>query len=781
MTEGDTGEDLYIIKSGQARVTIHGKWVRDQYPGENFGERALLFDEPRSATITAVYPLTALTINRDVLEAVIGNLQHVLFRNIMEQAIKNSPIFNSFSDEQKDKIVQAVAIRDYPPNTDIFADEPNHDVRYIMVLEGNAIVKPLPIAVRSSKSDAKHPYQIKHNLAPNELYTDETYLDRGKAYGDFYVQNQQLRFSHQVKTKDATKLALLTARAFVVCLGTDQYSTVMESNHKRDVMKKIFLFQFIRPSELETLIDAFRTKTYKQGEYIITAGDRGEEFFIIKEGEVEFWIPDSSGALQPLRTSGKSAYFGERSLILDEPRTASVKVTSASCACWWINREAISGVLEGHMLEHLLDRMAMQDIKIMFRELLPVRNCGRGGYGLVQLVKLKDEAKAKVSKGRNRFALKRLNKVSIVENNMITHTVNEMDIMKNLDHPFVIKQIKTWTDDRYLYFLQELVTGGELTNAIEKMWDVHAGTEALIDCARFYLGSLVVAIEYIHQQNVVYRDLKPENVLLDNFGYIKVIDFGCAKKMTGSRTFTVAGTPHYMAPDVIIGGGYSYPCDIWTLGIMLYDMICGYLPLGLDAIGALGSDAETEDAEESQMKVYQLVLQGKLQFPNDNPNGVVNPRNYWEDDSEEVDQKEKSQYIYHKNADAQNLCTKLLSRMCDMRIGCGFRGMKDIKNHSFFENFDWDALPTRKMSPPFKSNEETYQADEWDDDELVKVEEEHADVVNDEVKDNYKIIHGVEYPEGWDSGFTNIATEEEEKVKRAKQDKENTEPSSNVI
>ena len=97
------------------------------------------------------------------------------------------------------------------------------------------------------------------------------------------------------------------------------------------------------------------------------------------------------------------------------------------------------------------------------------------------------------------------------------------------------------------------------------------------------MASLILCIEYLHIRSVIYRDLKPENVMVESDGYLRLIDMGTAKQLkqtNGLRTFTIIGTPHYMAPEVMLGKGYSFAVDIWTLGILMYELVCGSLPFG---------------------------------------------------------------------------------------------------------------------------------------------------------------------------------------------------------
>merc|ERR1712100_112506 len=127
--------------------------------------------------------------------------------------------------------------------------------------------------------------------------------------------------------------------------------------------------------------------------------------------------------------------------------------------------------------------------------------------------------------------------------------------------------------------LQEVIPGGELHAAIRTIPHVLNRAQG-----QFYTGSLVLVLESLRNRNIVYRDLKPENVMLDAQGYLKLIDFGIAKKLDehNRRTFTMIGTPHYMAPEVMRGKGYGTEVDIWSLGVIHFEFVCGFLPFGDD-------------------------------------------------------------------------------------------------------------------------------------------------------------------------------------------------------
>jgi cGMP-dependent protein kinase len=159
----------------------------------------------------------------------------------------------------------------------------------------------------------------------------------------------------------------------------------------------------------------------------------------------------------------------------------------------------------------------------------------------------------------------------------------------------ILKLVKTYKDERRVYFLTEYVKGMDL-------FDVLRGMGLCNDAdAKFFTSCLVLILEHLHERDIIYRDLKPENVMVDEMGYPKLIDFGTAKAVRG-RTYTIVGTPHYMAPEVIIGKGYGLNADFWSVGVMLYEFICGGVPFG--------------EEEEDPYAIYEKVLERRLRFPN---------------------------------------------------------------------------------------------------------------------------------------------------------------------
>jgi len=191
------------------------------------------------------------------------------------------------------------------------------------------------------------------------------------------------------------------------------------------------------------------------------------------------------------------------------------------------------------------------------------------------------------------YAMKVLQKSVIVRLKQVQHTLNEKEVLvASRDCPFIVTLEKTFQDQKNLYMILEYVIGGELFTHLRAVGRFGGAT------TRFFAAEIVLVIEYLHRKNIVYRDLKPENILLDKRGHIKITDFGFAKEIA-DKTFTLCGTPEYLAPEVIKGKGYSFEVDWWALGILIFEMLAGYPPF----------------YDENPFGIYEKILLGRLVFP----------------------------------------------------------------------------------------------------------------------------------------------------------------------
>ncbi|KAI1103801.1 Pkinase-domain-containing protein [Jackrogersella minutella] len=270
-----------------------------------------------------------------------------------------------------------------------------------------------------------------------------------------------------------------------------------------------------------------------------------------------------------------------------------------------------------------------------------LRTLGTGSFGRVHLVQ---------SKHNQRFyAVKVLKKNQVVKMKQVEHTNDERRMLGEVKHPFLITLWGTFQDPRNLYMVMDFVEGGELFSLLRKSGRFPNPV------AKFYAAEVTLALEYLHSKNIIYRDLKPENLLLDRHGHLKITDFGFAKRVP-DKTWTLCGTPDYLAPEVVSNKGYNKSVDWWSLGILIYEMLCGYTPFWDSG---------------SPMKIYENILRGKVKYP-----AYVHP-------------------------DAQNLLELLITQDLTKRLGNLYGGSQDVKDHPWFSEVTWDRLSRKDIDAPY--------------------------------------------------------------------------------
>jgi len=204
-----------------------------------------------------------------------------------------------------------------------------------------------------------------------------------------------------------------------------------------------------------------------------------------------------------------------------------------------------------------------------------------------------------VTFGSRPFALKKIKKSEVEDVKQQQHILHEKQIMSGCSSPFIVQLHRTFQDSRYLYMLMEPCLGGEV-------WTLLRNSKRFSDStASFYVACVILALDYLHAKGVIYRDLKPENLLLDSSGYVKITDFGFARQLeSGERAWTFCGTPEYVAPEVITNKSHDTRADIWSLGILVFELLTGTPPF-------------TGKKKDGQTSVYPEILKGMraVNFP----------------------------------------------------------------------------------------------------------------------------------------------------------------------
>jgi len=381
--------------------------------------------------------------------------------------------------------------------------------------------------------------------------------------------------------------------------------------------------------------------------------------YLVVSGQVVVTKSENGGTPQELTRVEPGDYFGERALLNNDVRAATVTCVQAT-QCLKLDRVAFNLLLGP--LEDLLKRRVASynaapaghgapgkegsdseveqlDRSIRFEDLVHVAVLGRGSFGHVTLVKHRVTTKP--------YALKAVSKAQIVETSQEEHIMNEKKIMATVHHPFYVNLITTFNSKNLLYFLLEPSLGGELFTVLRKHRFFHENT------AKFYAAHIILGFECMHAKHYVYRDLKPENLLLGTDGYLKITDFGFAKKVKG-RTWTLCGTPEYLAPEIVSNKGHNQAVDWWTVGILIYEMLASFTPFYHD----------------DYMKMYAKIARGKFKCPS------------------------------HLTKHAREIIKEFLQVVPTKRLGVVKGGAKLIRKHKWFSGFNWEDLLARKIAAP---------------------------------------------------------------------------------
>ncbi|CAD8195194.1 unnamed protein product [Paramecium octaurelia] len=322
----------------------------------------------------------------------------------------------------------------------------------------------------------------------------------------------------------------------------------------------------------------------------------------------------------------------------------------------------------------LNDKQLFQNLSIDSFEVYTT--LGTGTFGRVKQVRIKRDPSRQV------YALKIMKKHDIIKLKQVDHIKSEKNILNEIQHPFLVQLKGSFQDAKCIYMLFEFVSGGELFSRLRKDGRFSQ------DITLFYVSQILLAIQHLHRKDIVYRDLKPENLLIDREGHIKIADFGFAKKIKNNHTQTLCGTPEYLAPELIQGAktGYGKSIDWWALGVLIFEMLAGHPPF--------------YDIEPTN--IYKKILNGVIEFP---------------------------KFLHVR---AKDVIRKLLNSDVNKRLGVEDEGAA-LMNHKFFRGVPWQKVYEKKIQPPwipFLRNETDSQwfdkyPEERDDIQPIDDEKQH--------------------------------------------------------
>ena len=627
ISQGEKGDTLYIIKEGIVSCRIGPKEIRKLSNNEYFGQNSMLIDVKRGADIITLQRTKCYELSRqDLKEALTSDYIDIIlfcfFKNAVE---KNTNLKTIFLDSLLHPIFDCFSIQQYTKNEHLYnpkkklsSKKKSTNKKLVLVIEGS-FFKDDDLVADKSKFLGSELFNDSNQTIPEDIYANP---DAITFESDYYSIAKILRID-VVKDK---KKPLSILRAI-------------------NELKKIYLFRNLSDETLELIAKGMKKQKFNINEYIIKENTEGDLFYLIIQGKVRITVKGNY-----IRDLTVGDYLGEYALLTENILRTASAVALEQVICYVLSKSEFQIILKDDTTkEYLKKKIALQNTEISLDSLHYIKFLGKGKFGTVSLVHNK----------QNIYAIKAISRLSVEKEKILAkYFVDERKIMLSLDHPFIVKMVKSLRNQHFCFLLIEFINGINLDQYLSKRHHRQNIYET-----QFYIGCILLMLEYLQKKYIAHRDIKPSNIMIDSNGYLKMIDFGTSKVLTFSDyTSTIIGTPHYIAPEILQGRGYSLSCDFWSLGICMYEIFYGKYPFGNYAIEVI--------------EIYKEILRNSFSFPIENK----------------------------KVEKANSFISCLLNKKVNERI-CN---VSSLKKKPFFEGYEFDKLNDFKLKAPYKPSKHSF-------------------------------------------------------------------------
>ena len=616
--KGEVGDTLYILKEGIVSCRIGVKEIRKLSNNECFGLNAILVEVKRGADIIALQKCICYELSKnDLKEALSEDYIDVILFCFFTYCINNNTYMKQIIiDSLIHSIFRCFSIKQYSKKEHICnsksSDESKKNKKRLIIVISGSIYENGNIVAEKGKILGEEIFQD---------YNNKNISDEMIAYPDC--------ISLEASIDDLAKVMKID-------LNKEKPYNILRYINK---LKKSYLFKNLSENTLEAIAKNMKKEKFNKGDKIIEEGTYGNTFYLISKGKVSI-----SKEGKHLRILDQGECLGEKSLLSDDSLRTATATAEEKVICYVIYKKEFDMILsDSNTREYLLKKLALQNTDIQLNDLYYIKFLGKGKFGSVSLVHNK----------QNIYAIKAISIKMVEKEKMLwKYFVNERNIMLSLDHPFIVKMVKSLRNTKYCFILMEFVNELNLDDHLSQK-----RTKRNLYETQFYIGSILLMLDYLQKKYIAHRDIKPSNIMIDVNGYLKMIDFGTAKILK-DYTSTIIGAPHYIAPEILQGKGYSLSCDFWSLGICMFEIFYGIYPFGNNA--------------NEVIDIYKEVLKKNLVFPSEN----------------------------NKYATVNSFIRVLLSKKVNERL-CN---VSKLKQKPFFEGFEFNKLNDFQLEPPYKPN-----------------------------------------------------------------------------
>jgi len=644
IVEGDVGDYFYVLKTGTVRFEVNGKLKGHTQKGKTFGELALLHSTPREVSVTAETDITIYRVDRNTFRYIMHS-QTTETEKAKTQLLQGVKFFDCLEPNNKNKLVHAMVPHVFEEGENVTQD--GEEIAQLHVIQEGRI-------------------RVTNVSLDNE---EKEYEELGPA--DHFGETSLLKGS---SAKCPAAVAL--TRAVTLSIDKDTFEKAIgdvaeliihaKEKHALESIPILKRMLLSKPT-----FDALAAKTselhYPPNHTIMTEGEKTyAKLYIIRSGGVI--LKSKSNDEEKVIQAG--GYFGENMLNIDTDGLKETTFYDAEYTITTLDQPIVVGELTIDSCRRLFDT-TMEGTQravgpISLHDLKKHTILGAGSYGQVWLVSY-----VGADGERRPYALKIQSKHELLEANQAAGAIQEKYLMEQLNHPFLAHLAATYQDEKCIYMLLGFVQGGELYSV------VHSNTGDGIEekKANFYASAILEGLSYMHRRHVVYGDLKPENIMIDQDGYPVIVDFGFAERVT-TKSYNMCGTLLYMAPEKIQERGHDKGADHWSFGVLVYEMTVGRTPFYKKGM--------------NKKQMYEAILTAQFEFP---PEGTLSP-------------------------ELKNLLRRLFVVNPTERIGSLAGGINDIYAHPWFEGVDFGKLRQKEIEAPWlpevKDPLDTTNFESWD-------------------------------------------------------------------
>jgi len=475
--EGEIGGCLYLIKEGEVECSTRGKFIRVFQKGDHFGEKSILMNSVRTMDVKAITDCEIFSITIDTIKCLAGeNYKNVLYLNLITKAFTVSKYFNKVNSKLIENAFECFNFINYTQGEQII--KPGHIMssKLIIIIQGNIINKKINKVVGKT----------------GEILFEE-----------FIVSMSNEKYNNDLVAEPDCLVAEAPTEAFFNFLG-GSLKDILKISNALDSFGKIPLFRNFPQKKLDVLSNVIKIQSFENGKKIIKQGEVDDKFYIIKSGKVDIYVNSTY-----IRTLNVNESFGERALFFSEPRTATAQANGPVEVYTLLSKD-FKSILEDNLSEYLKNRLYLQDSSIEMKDLDFVNELGSGSFGNVSMVRSR--------KTKFEYAIKSISKKQVDHEQLHANLDLEKKILLRIDHPFIVKLVKTLKSDKHIFFLMEYIRGKELFDVIRDIGILNKPQ------TQFYGGALLLAINYLHERKYIYRDIKPENVMI-SLNVKKIINY----------------------------------------------------------------------------------------------------------------------------------------------------------------------------------------------------------------------------------------------------------------